>query len=488
MSSREHSTLINDESQQKKINPQQDPRGASLAFARSLCIVGIIFASGDVWPVVRIGFTFRLAQLCVLTAALICLFTKTLIVRSFAGFKWAYGFLIWIALTLPLSLLMVRSIGYVVWAVTDFLIVQIIVQCFDNEQTFKTLIDWFTASFSIISTFGVLQLILGVMGHPVLITEWWIKGVLPRVNGLSYEPSYYATYLIAGWIFSNRLLEEGGEYPSRAAQKFCFWSATVALIICGSRMGWLMMILWASFRRLRQLITVMVRWRIKKSVFRRVPLFVAAVVALLGVGIHYRNRIGDDWTKVDFLLRGLDLVDHSSASSGPRIEQLRWTLEAIAEHPVFGSGIGALPVVIAPHEDAAVWDLKEAKQHEGMSIIPEIFASTGLVGGFLIVGFALCVFQRYQLAIEKASRSGKAVLSALAWGVIWMLLMLQMNQNFLRIYLFVDLAVLLCCCEIIIRDSRAFGNRQLSNADGSKPDEVNDVIEALRRSEWSAPT
>lgn len=436
---------------------------ASLALARSLCVVALLFASGDVWPVIRIGFTFRLSQVCVLAAALVVLFNGNQTLRPFSGFKWAYAYLLWITLTLPFSLLLARSIGYVVWAVTDFLIIAILVQCFDDERSFRTLMIWFTNSFSVISLFGIAQLILGVIGHPIFVTEWWIKGILPRVNGLSYEPSYYATYLIAGWVFAQRLLERNGQFPPRILQKICLWSTTSALIICGSRMGWLMMILWMVFRSCRKFTTSLVRGRMRRGVLQRLPVVVVGLCVAFGGVLHYRVFLRDQWVKVDFLLRGLDLVDHSSASSGPRIKQLRWTLDSIAEHPIVGSGIGALPVEIAPHEDSAVWTLKEAKQHEGMSIFPEVVASTGIVGALLMVGFALSVFLRCQKALMVASASGKAILSALSWGLIWMLLMLQMNQNFLRIYMFVDLAALLCCCEVIIRPSRTAGRRDVSS-------------------------
>jgi hypothetical protein len=40
------------------------------------------------------------------------------------------------------------------------------------------------------------------------------------------------------------------------------------------------------------------------------------------------------------------------------------------------------------------------------------------------------------------------VMAALTWGIAWMLLALQFNQNFLRIPIFVDAGVLMCCLSV----------------------------------------
>ena len=123
-----------------------------------------------------------------------------------------------------------------------------------------------------------------------------------------------------------------------------------------------------------------------------------------------------------------------------------------------GSGIGALPVEIAARTDTGVFDLEEAKQYEGMSIFVELLASTGIVGGILTAGFAVSLARDYRRVRMRSEPWQRTLLSAQAWGLVWMLLMLQFNQNFLRIYLFVDLAVLICSLVVIFK-SQAQGLR-----------------------------
>lgn len=417
-----------------------------LGTGRWLCIIALLFASGDVWPVLKLGFTFRLAQFVIILATLIVVLLPEVRLRVTPGLKWMFGFTLWIVLTLPFSLLFQRSVAYVVWTISDFLIVATFVQYFGEPGRAETLVKWYSVSFIAVSLFGVMQLVLGVMGHSLLVRQWWIYGVLPRVNGISYEPSYYSTYLIAGWVFALRLLESDVPVPSRRVQWLCAISSTIGLIICGSRMGWLMMALWGAYRVIVAVAGPLSRGSVKRCWLRRIPIvIVAAVLASVAV-VHYASAEAAELDKISFLLRGLDLVDNSSKSSKPREDEFLWTLAAFVEHPIAGTGIGALPVDIAPHEGAAVHTVRQAKEHEGMSIIPEIFASTGLVGGVLMLGFTAAVVRRYKLANAMAIRWQRELMRAVAWGLIWMLLTLQMNQNFLRIYIYVDLAVLLSCC------------------------------------------
>lgn len=431
---------------------------AALRAGRALCVLAILFASGDIWPVFRVGFTFRLAQLSIFLAAGFLLSIGTLKIRTFPGVKWLYGFCLWTAVTLPFSLLIERSLGYVVWTVADILIVFTIVQYYRTEADLLVLIRWHTIAFIALSWFGLLQFALGLRGIDVLVTQWWLPGRLARVNGLSYEPSYYATYLIAGWILASYLLERKATVPSRRLQLTCLVSTTLAILLSSSRMGWLLMALWVCFRVSVGVMRSLLRGFLARSAPRRIMGLI--VVAILGGAalLHYQQRVEATLEGGQFLLEGLGLFGESSHSSKPRIDALVGTWDSFLERPIMGSGIGALPVEIAARTDTGVFDLEEAKQYEGMSIFVELLASTGIVGGILTAGFAVSLARDYRRVRMRSEPWQRTLLSAQAWGLVWMLLMLQFNQNFLRIYLFVDLAVLICSLVVIFK-SQAQGLR-----------------------------
>jgi O-antigen ligase len=420
-------------------------RRVASALGRGLCFLTILFASGDVWPVIRVGFTFRFAQVSALLAAALLLSDRNRRVRGFPGVVWLYAFILWITLTLPLSLFFERSVGYVLWAITDALTIVTFVHYFDTETRMHTLIRWYCIGFIGLSWFGLIQLLLGLRGIDLLVQEWWIPGRLPRISGLSYEPSYYATYLIPGWVFSAYLIETKVASPKRGLVWTCFISTTLALAFSTSRMGWLMMILWILFRASTRTLRALLRGVVgRRSLVGTWSTALAAVLvgALL---VQYGNQVASSVSAGVFLFQGVGMFGESSSSSTSRIENFEQTWDAFMERPVIGSGIGALPVEIAAQSGEGVDSLEEAKAHEGMSVLVELLASTGLIGGLLTLAFAVTIVLRYRQSWTMAPPSQREVLSGVAWGVVWILLILQFNQNFLRIYLFVDLAVLVCC-------------------------------------------
>ena len=449
-------------------------RSAASALGRGLCFLTILFASGDVWPVIRIGFTFRFAQVGTMLAAVLLLSDRNLRIRGFPGVTWLYGFILWITLTLPLSLFFERSVGYVMWAITDALTIVTFVHYFDTEARMHSLLRWYCIGFIALSWFGLLQLLLGLRGIDLLVQEWWIPGRLPRISGLSYEPSYYATYLIPGWVFSAYLIETKVASPGRALIWTCFISTTLALTFSTSRMGWLMMILWIVFRASTRTLRALLRGVVgRRSLLGTWSTALAAVLvgALL---LQYGNQVASSISAGVFLFQGVGLFDQSASSSTSRIDDFEQTWDAFTERPVIGSGIGALPVEIAAQSDEGVVSLEDAKAHEGMSVIVELLASTGLIGGLLTLAFALTIVLRYRQSWTMAPPSQRDILSGVAWGVIWILLILQFNQNFLRIYLFVDLAVLLCCIMAVSHGDYA---RRPSRGEADAP-RIDDGAEA----------
>jgi len=365
--------------------------------------------------------------------------------RLFHGWQFLCLFILWITICLPFSLYLERSLGYVFWTITDVLAIFIFVQFFKTESEFLKLIRYFLFSFTALAAFGLIQFVLGTVGVDVLVAQWWIPGVLPRINGLSYEPSYYSTYLLPGWIFAVYMLEKGATTPHRRQLWICAAMTTVVLFLCTSRMGWLMMFLWAISRTLgfayRIGIKRAVRWR---TVFTL--LFIPAVfaVAVTWATASSRDLLGylDNFS---FLAGGLGLSGGSAHSSEGRTTDFGLTWQTFLNYPLLGTGIGAVPVDIASQRGSTVVSLESAKDNEAMSVFIEILASTGLIGGVLLTAFAVSVTNQCRIKKREFDLWRRLILRGLCWSILWLLIILQFNQNFLRIYVFLDIAVLICC-------------------------------------------
>jgi O-antigen ligase len=417
---------------------------SAVALGQLLCFFALLFASGDIWPVFNLGFTFRVAQICVLLALPLAPAAIGSNVRLFPGWQFLCFFVWWITVCLPFSLYLERSLGYLFWTISDVLAIFVFVQFFRTELALRRLIRYFLICFTAVAIFGMVQFALGVIGVDILITQWWIDGVLPRINGLSYEPSYFSTYLVPGWVFSAYLLEKRATTPNRRLLWICVISTTVALVLCSSRMGWLMMLLWLVCRLAALAYRIGVRGKARwRTIFvcLLAPLGLAVMIGLASAS--WRNLAGV-FDTFSFLANGLGIAGGTAHSNEDRTSDLGTTWQAFLNHPVLGTGIGAAPVDIASQHGSIVVTLEDAKDYEGISIFVEILASTGLIGGALLTAFAISVARQCLVKMRSFDRPRSLVLAGLCWSVAWLLLVLQFNQNFLRIYVFLDLAVLMC--------------------------------------------
>jgi hypothetical protein len=417
-----------------------------LSLGRGLCIVTILFASGDLWPTLTIGFTFRFSQLCILLALLVLFATgPERRIRGFPGAPWLYGFVLWVFACLPLSLYLDRSVGYALWLLEDVLIVFVFVQYFDTERALLDLLRWFLISFVVLSAFGLLQFALGLVGVSLFVAEWWIDGRLPRVNGLSYEPSYYASYVLCGWVLSLYLLEKRAPVPGRRLQWICALATTLGLTVSSSRLGWGLMIAWLFTRGSLFLARTFLRGALTRRALRRTLALAVAGLVVVAIALNHIDALSARFETVSFLIAGLGVLGQSAHSSEQRFSAFTMTWEAFLHHPLIGTGIGAVPAEVAAQQGTVLASLEDAKQNEGLSVLAELAASTGVIGVLLVSMFIAALSWTFQRVRNRLELWRLRALAGLSWSMAWLMLALQFNQNFLRVYLFVHLGVLVCC-------------------------------------------
>jgi O-antigen ligase len=412
---------------------------SAMGIGRALCMLTMVFASGDLWPVLNIGFTFRFAQLFALGALFVLLAVAPMVkLRNFAGARWMFAYCAWVFVTLPFSLYPERSSAYAFWTVTDALIIATFAQYFASPQDFRTLLRWYVFSFIILALFGLLQFTLSLFGRDLFVSEWWIEGRLARINGLSYEPSYYATYMVPGWVLSLYLLEKKNAVVSTRIVKACAWLTTVVLIACSSRTGWMMMSAWLALRGGLFLWRTSMSGRVSTIAAGRIGL---GVVACTMLTLMFGKTLVSHADDLAFLGAGLGLFGQASHSSDDRANAFLWTWNAFLQHPLVGTGIGAVPIEVAAQRGAVVLTLDDAKENEGFSLVLEILASTGLIGGALLGMFWYNALREFRAICRRVSESNRHALQGVLWALAWLLFAMFLNQNFLRLYIFVDIAV-----------------------------------------------
>ena len=151
--------------------------------------------------------------------------------------------------------------------------------------------------------------------------------------------------------------------------------------------------------------------RATRSIPMRIALVLALVIAL-GVGVIW---IGGDRLLSNFEAVGGEFSSEPVASSGgvTRNDIWRATLRTIADHPVFGVGLGGYWIAVTEHHNASGTMTPQEAHNDYL----ELLASGGLVGLAIGAWFAAAAFKLVRYNLSSASRPRSAVCFAAVVGL-----------------------------------------------------------------------
>ena len=401
-----------------------------------LLVAALFVVSGDVFFTFQIGgFTIRVFQLLVLPLVVQGAWYSISglnPLRVPLGFKMALVWGCFVVAFVPNTVFLPRNIFYAGWMMFDVLLVLGITQLIDTPRKLNVLLRWYIYSFVFSALFGLIQISLPLMGLPgLLVEQWWFPGRLARINGFTYEPSYYATYMLTGWVLVDYLRYRKIS-PVRGMNVIA-WLITAALFLSGSRMGWLMMLAWLTLRIYWLMSDQGFGWITKKVVFASILPFLLVPYALA------RLQISSD--DLRFLASGVETLDSSSShSSGERIDVFKETLNVFYEHPLIGVSLGGVATEIGRMRHNDVFDNESIKDNEGICTTAEILAACGVLG---FIPYFLYMKRLTWTTISVADHSELGVIvKALGWSLLFLLLILQFNETILRSYVWLHIGIL----------------------------------------------
>lgn len=379
-------------------------------------------ASFDIVGAVDIGgMTFRFSQIFIAFACVL-LVSKGVLVRLPEG---TVFLLIWLLFQLMACFTCsdyLYSFGYFFWTLLNVAIIVAINGFVKTQEQTDRLMRMYIYSFAAISILGIIQFALGFFGISFFLTQPTLNGSrIPRVNGFTYEPSYYATYLLPGWVITMYLAEKGSSILPGKKMNIIALIVTLALFMSTSRMGWLFMALWVAFRGIISLV------KMTAGVIRRNNLLYIeglAIGILLVIILAVRAISSGD---TGFLVDGLGIGGTSDHSSSPRIDAMWDTLELLQFHPLIGHSLGGLPVKFSEYYKIRI------DTGATMCVWAELLAASGILG--------TAAFGSW-IAVVIRGLTGRRVVNtprgnecrALAYGFLFECMILAMNQNILRIY------------------------------------------------------
>lgn len=285
-------------------------------------------------------------------------------------------------------------------------------------------------SFVCLAVFGIAQFALGVCGIDVLVAQWWSPH-LPRVNGVSYEPSYYATYLIIGWGMTLSLLRSGSTIFRSSTLTWFFLLISAAIFISSSRIGIACCVVYLLVLLGKDVLLGITTGKMRVS-----TIFYVGVIAVVVIIALLPMRLTSvDWESASFLLEGTGLFG-TTTHSAERSEGAWQTLLVWFDNPVFGVGLGG------------VWAKMSELTGErpaaatGMNIFAEILAGTGVVGFSLFFIYLIILLRACFSRANESENELTHCLRALGVGLILAMAILQFNQNILRVYIWNHFAII----------------------------------------------
>lgn len=411
---------------------------------RTLVVIMIYLAicttSFDVFLAYDAGMTIRFTQIILIIPmiymVILALIRKKLYIPC--AFRWIAiwcGFMLLFVLN---TTYMERSVGYWLWLAFSLFMVLLLVNLFLTQKSLITLLKVYIYSFFFVALFGLVQFfsapILGL--NTPLVTQWWIPGLLARINAFSYEPSYFVTYLLIGWTIVYVLWRKNNEVVLSASTiKVVLFIETLAIILSSSRIGLLMMLLIVCVHPVRITIsfvrTAIAEQRLELQSIKKI-LVVVCVCGGLGSLIV---GTGIDFGEYDFLLSGTGAFGASAHSVDDRLAWASRTYDVFIENPFVGVSLGGIPEHVMQAENI-IGNVKDA---EGASIFVEVLAASGVIGVIPFIIYFVSLFrQAWRLAISR--RDG--VLFSLILALVVEFILLQFNQNILRPYVWMHIAIL----------------------------------------------
>jgi hypothetical protein len=416
--------------------------------AKLTAILIVLTSSFDIFLVLHAGGNYRFCQ--IMTLGLLFLAVLKVVRGARIPVLGAFPLFIWLIVQIvfiPATDFWPKGLAYCLWLLLNLGLVFSCVQLFsDDPKSFMVFLRWYTYSFAFIACFGIIQFILPLLGFRApLVAQWWIPELLPRVNGFSYEPSYFATYLLIGFVFTGSLRRNHSPLLPKQTLAAIYWLTVIGIVISSSRMGILFMfidVLLSQFRAWRSFVFDCLRLRIAFFKIRALIPSVLLIVFVWAVAAATSLAIERNPAVALIFLSGTGISDTAAHSVIQREDALEQTFAVFLQHPLLGRSLGGVSIAIAGLEGAKAQSFEASKNFEGMSVFAEALAASGVIGIIPFACFLVTTFRKPMRLARIASPFHSVLLQASLRALLFAWAILQFNQNMLRPYLWTHIAIL----------------------------------------------
>lgn len=385
--------------------------------------------------------TVRIAQLLAFTLVLILVFEKflrgKLAMRIYSPVSLPlFLFCVWAFFSISKSAFLLKSTAYALWTMSNFVFFFLLPIEFLQDEPKKTVaaIKMYLFSFMFMGLLGIYQFISLRSDFPITIkAHSWIGSEIPRACVFSYEPSYYVTYMILGITLSSILFFSGVKKIGKLNTGITAMVGCLAVILSTATTGLVALLLLVGscfyyvFRH--NFLSLVLLGKIRKSCLRFGLVLLSICSFFFIIGFLYWDYISYFWLRFFY--------DPIGAGGG-RWNRIIQTLQVFKENVLMGVGIGGFGAYVTSGSSGIdMWD------RTACGVGPEILAEMGIIG-FLIWLWIILVYIKSILRLiskEAVPIFWRRVLQGMLAAFILEVVLLQINQNFLRLYVWFHLGL-----------------------------------------------
>jgi hypothetical protein len=413
----------------------------------------IIFISSDIFLIVEISeatirFSHIVFSVLFILWIIYSFFSKSFRIAPDKSYLPLFLFCLVSFISSLNSLFALKSLIYSLWTVFSALTVVFLIW-FTGHNKLRNL-DWilkvYFYSFFALSIFGLYQVLLPFLigDKTPFVKQWWQQYTIARINGLSFEPSFFATYLLMGcfiwfilWIRNNDIIK----YKS-----IILITVSLVVVLSSSRIGWIGIVMMMAYG-LYELIGYYIVNR--KFTVQNIKFFITlSIIVLVGM-IAFLVIITHQET-FKFLFKGTGLFGTTEFTYSMRNDRMIETFKVFVDKPaniIIGVGPGGVGAYINQDPES----FKNLWSTEPNNITAEILASVGIIGFAVFAWFIADIFKRLWVLYKNNNIIDryKTVCLALFSGLAIELIILQFNQNYLRPYLWLHIGICIATVNVL---------------------------------------
>ena len=300
------------------------------------------------------------------------------------------------------------------------------------------------ASGTYLSLIGLVQFFCSLLGFRFLwAQDWWITYHLPRVNGLTYEPSYFALTLMpfTAAIGYLSLFPHDDKFNRRA--KTVLFLLGAAIGISSSRASIVFALLFLVGLPVLNFTAIVRRGFTQLA---GVFCWLSGLLISLAVLVVCQKYISATYpdSVFDSFAHGTGVAGSRPDSVFKRLDRMESTFKVATIHPLIGVGLANIP--------QEIWKIEKVRSEpfERQPYIPmnpylEILAGWGFLGGFAF--FVYVSVQFLSAPLTGLSSDQRILALAVLIGLLSCLLLLNYNQNLFRYYIWLFLGLTAAACQ-----------------------------------------